>query len=75
MEVSGTGVPNGAITGEIKDPDGNIINSRTAEIDSKGNWELEPIIIPLNSPFGKYSATITDGRQIRGTSHWPARCH
>lgn len=63
LEISGTGVPNGAITGEIRNPDGDIINSRTAEIDSKGNWKLaEPIIIPLDTPFGKYSATISDGR-------------
>ena len=63
LEISGTGVPNGAITGEIRNPEGDIINSRTAEIDSKGNWKLaEPIIIPLDTPFGKYSATISDGR-------------
>ncbi len=63
LEISGTGVPNGAITGEIRNPDGDIINSRTAEIDSKGNWKLaEPIIIPIDTPFGKYSATISDGR-------------
>lgn len=62
LEISGTGKPNSAITGEIMNPDGEIINARTAEIDSKGNWELEPIIIPLDTPFGRYSATITDGR-------------
>ena len=63
LEIFGTGEPNGAITGEISNPNGKIINSRTAEINSKGNWELEPIILPLDTPFGKYSATITDGRQ------------
>ena len=63
LEISGTGKPNGAITAEITNPGGDIINSRTAEISSKGNWELEPIIVPLDTPFGKYSATITDGRE------------
>lgn len=64
LEISGTGKPNGAITSEVKTAEGEIINSRTAEIDSKGNWELsEPIIVPLDTPFGKYSATITDGRE------------
>lgn len=64
LEISGTGKPNSAITAEITNSDGDIINSRTAEIDSKGNWELaEPIIIPLDMPFGKYSAKITDGRE------------
>ncbi|WP_299293084.1 biofilm-associated protein [Nitrosopumilus sp.] len=63
LEIFGTGQPGGAITGEITNPDGEIINARTAEINSKGDWELEPIIIPLDTPFGKYSATITDGRE------------
>lgn len=63
LEIFGTGQPRGAITGEITNPDGEVINSRTAKIDSKGDWELEPIIIPLDTPFGKYSATITDGRE------------
>ncbi|AFS81405.1 hypothetical protein NKOR_07720 [Candidatus Nitrosopumilus koreensis AR1] len=64
LEISGTGKPNSAVTAEIKTEDGKIINSRTAEIDAKGNWKLaEPIIIPLDTPFGKYSATITDGRE------------
>ncbi|WP_428325483.1 biofilm-associated protein [Nitrosopumilus sp.] len=64
LEISGTGAPNSAITSEITNPDGEIINSRTAEIDAKGNWELdEPIIVALDTPFGKYSATITDGRE------------
>ena len=66
LEIFGTGQPNSAITTEIKTPDGEVINSRTAEIDSKGNWKLdEPIIIPLDTPFGKYSATITDGRDSK----------
>ena len=63
LEIFGTGDPQSAITAEIKTSDGEIINSRTAEIDSKGDWKLdEPIIIPLDTVFGKYSATITDGR-------------
>ncbi|MHA7734102.1 biofilm-associated protein [Nitrosopumilus sp. S6] len=64
LEISGTGKPNSAVTAEIKNSDGDIINSRTAEVDSKGNWKLsEPIIIPLDTPFGKYSVKITDGRE------------
>ena len=64
LEISGTGKPNGAITSEITNSNGDIINSRTAEIDSKGNWKLsEPIIIPLDTPFGKYNAKITEGRE------------
>jgi len=64
LEIFGTGEPGGAITAEIKTADGITINSRTAEIDSKGDWELEePVIVALDTPFGKYSATITDGRE------------
>ena len=63
LEIFGTANPGGAVTAEITNTNGRIINSRTAEIDSKGNWELEPIVVPLDMPFGKYSATITDGRE------------
>ena len=66
LEIFGTGDPRSAITTEITTSEGEVINSRTAEIDSKGNWKLEePIIVPLDTPFGKYSATITDGRESR----------
>ena len=64
LEISGTGDPGSAITAEITTPEGEIINSRTAEVDTKGNWKLEePVLIALDAPFGKYSATITDGRE------------
>ncbi len=70
LEIFGTGDPGSAITAEISNSEGEIINSRTAEIDAKGNWELdEPIIVALDTPFGKYSATITDGRQ-NILKHW-----
>jgi hypothetical protein len=66
LEIFGTGDPGSAITAEIKTAEGKIINSRTAEIDSKGNWKLdEPIILALDTPFGKYSATLTDGRESK----------
>ncbi len=70
LEIFGTGDPNGAITAEITTPEGKIINSRTAEIDNKGDWKLnESVIIPLDTPFGKYSATISDGRD-KETLSW-----
>ncbi len=66
LEIFGMGDPQSAITIEIKTSDGEIINSRTAEIDSKGDWKLdEPIIIPQDTAFGKYSAIITDGRDSK----------
>ncbi len=70
LEIFGTGDPGSAITAEVANSEGEIINSRTAEIDTKGNWELdEPIIVALDTPFGEYSATITDGRQ-NILKHW-----
>ena len=66
LEIFGTGEPGSAITAEINTPEGNVINSRTAEIDSKGDWKLdEPVIVALDIPFGKYSATISDGRDSK----------
>jgi len=64
LEISGTAQPGSAITASIKNPDNEVINTRTAEVDAKGNWQLsEPIIVPLDTPFGKYSVEITDGRE------------
>jgi len=64
LEITGTAQPRSAITAEITNPDGEIINTRTAEVDSKGNWKLEePILVSLDAIFGKYSATISDGRE------------
>jgi len=64
LEIFGTGDPGSAITSTVTNEEGEIFVTRTGEIDSKGNWKLaEPVIIPADMPFGKYSATISDGRQ------------
>ncbi len=64
LEISGTAQPGSAITASVKNPDNEIINTRTAEVTAKGTWELpEPIIVPLDTPFGKYTAEISDGRE------------
>lgn len=64
--IFGTGDPGGAIAATIMTSQGEVINTRTAEIDAKGNWELdEPIIVPLDSLLGTYSAIITDGRESK----------
>ncbi len=66
LEIFGTGKPGSGIIIEINTPEEEILRSVTAEIDSKGNWELnEPIIVSLDRPFGKYSATVTDGRESK----------
>ena len=64
LEISGTGQPGSAVTASVKNSDNEIINTRTAEVGAKGTWQLsEPIIISLDTPFGKYSAEISDGRE------------
>ena len=66
LEIFGTGSPNSAITIEITTSEDEVINARTAEINSKGNWKLEePVIVPSDTPYGKYSATISDGRDSK----------
>ena len=63
LEISGTGQPNSAITLEIINPQNEIMNSRTAEVNSLGNWKLDKIItIPFDAEFGKYSIKVSDGR-------------
>jgi hypothetical protein len=68
IEVSGTAQPNGGVTASVKDIDGKIINTRTAEVDTKGDWKIEPIIVPVDAPFGRYTAVISDGREEISTS-------
>ena len=64
LEVFGTAKPSSGITAQIINSDGEIINTRAAEVDSKGNWESgEEILIPLDTPFGDYSVIISDGRE------------
>lgn len=64
LEISGTAQPESAITASIKNPENEIINTRTAEVNAKGIWQLpEPIIVPLDAEFGKYTAEISDGRE------------
>ena len=64
LEISGTAQPGSAITASVKNPDNEVINTRTAEVTAKGTWELpEPIIVPLDAAFGKYSAELSDGRE------------
>jgi len=64
LEIFGTAQPGGAVTASIRGPSGEIVNTRTAEVDAKGTWKLaEPIIVPLDTPFGRYTADVTDGRE------------
>ena len=63
LELFGTASAGSAIIIEVKDPQQNVINSRTEKVDGTGNWKLStPINIPFDAPFGKYSITTSDGR-------------
>ena len=64
FEISGTAEPNSTIIAKITNSEGDDIITRTAKVDSKGNWKLDKqFIVATNTPLGAYSATITDGRQ------------
>ena len=70
LEISGTGTPGTAVVTEIKNPEQIIINSRTAKVDGTGNWKLESTInIPYDAIFGKYSITVSDGRN-QNLQYW-----
>ncbi len=69
LEIFGTGTPGKGITITINSPDGEVIRTRTSEVDSKGNWELDPLLVPLDRPFGKYTGVITDGKSNK-TVNW-----
>ncbi|WP_371504047.1 biofilm-associated protein [Nitrosopumilus adriaticus] len=68
LEIFGTGSPGKGVSLTINSPDGEVIRTRTAEIDSKGNWEIEPLIVPLDRPFGKYTGVLSDGKTNKSIS-------
>ncbi len=59
--ISGTGSPGGTITAEIVGPDEEKITSETAAVDQQGKWSFKTIV-SLDTPLGKYSAEISDGK-------------
>jgi len=70
LEISGTATPGTAVVTEIKNPEQIVINSRTAKVDGTGNWKLESTInIPYDAIFGKYSITVSDGRN-QNLQYW-----
>ena len=70
LQLFGTASPNSAIILEIKDSQNNIINSRTEKVDGTGNWELQSTInIPFDAEFGKYTVTVSDGRN-QNLKYW-----
>lgn len=68
LEIFGTGNPGNPITLTVVGPNGEQIRTRATEIDNKGNWKLEPLIVPVDRPFGKYTGVISDGREEKTIS-------
>ena len=63
LNISGTGLPGTTITAKVITPENVVIYTRTSKVDGAGLWKLsESINIPFDSTFGKYSITVSDGR-------------
>jgi hypothetical protein len=63
LQVAGTANPGSAVTITITDPEKITTNTRTAEVDNAGKWELlNPINVAFDAPFGKYTVTVSDGK-------------
>ena len=70
LNIFGTAPSGSTVIVEIKGPVQNIINTRTAEVDSVGNWKLDKAIdIPFNAEFGKYTTTVSDGKN-QSLKYW-----
>jgi len=61
LELSGTAKPNVPIIIKIKNSQGNLFSTKIENADSQGHWSTS-IYIPRNTPIGKYSTEITDGK-------------
>ena len=59
--VSGTATSGSTVTFTIFDSKGNPITTLTAQSDKDGNYSFKRII-PIDSEFGKYSVTASDGK-------------
>ena len=63
LKLEGVGTPGNVVIIEITNPEKITTNTRTVEVNNLGNWKLlEPINIPFDAILGKYSITVSDGR-------------
>jgi len=60
LEISGTAKPDSTIILSIKNSLGEFFLTDITNVDSKGNWHYS-LIIPPDTPFGKYTIEINDG--------------
>jgi len=64
LKVSGSGLPGSSVTATINTPDGEILSSFVASVDTNGNWNND-YLVPLGIVFGQYTAEISDGRETK----------
>jgi hypothetical protein len=61
LNIAGNGTPQSTIIMKIIDSEETVTNTRIAEVDKNGTWELsEPISIPFDAIFGEYTVIISD---------------
>jgi len=64
ITVTGTGSPGTTITGTTKNESGDIVTTIAIDVDLDGKWSYDSLI-PIDTPFGKYTAEITDGTYVK----------
>ena len=58
--VSGTGRPGSTITSTVRDESGDVLSTIAIDVGLDGNWKYTSLV-PIDTPFGKQTAEITDG--------------
>jgi len=58
--VTGTGLPGSTITSTVRDENGDVLSTIAIDVGLDGNWEYTTLV-PIDTPFGKQTAEITDG--------------
>ncbi len=63
VTVTGTGTPGSTVTATIKNENGEVRTSLAVPVNSDGKWALNRVV-PIDTPFGTYTAEISDGSNI-----------
>ena len=67
ITVTGTGPPGTTVTGITKNESGDVVTTIAIDVDLDGKWSYDALI-PIDTPFGKYTAEITDGTNVKSRS-------
>ncbi|MFB5630576.1 MAG: biofilm-associated protein [Nitrosopumilaceae archaeon] len=63
VTVTGTGTPGSTVTATIKNENDEVRTSLAVPVNSDGKWTLNRVV-PIDTPFGTYTAEISDGTNI-----------